>query len=79
VIVIAIPTNLKWQILEYLQALIQLPLDKACYDAVKNSKDEGRFDLIERMDSRHAIHIVEQANAENLGNTDQYEIINIDI
>jgi uncharacterized protein len=59
-------------------SLDPVALDKACYDAVKNSNDKGKFDLIERMDSRHAIHIVEQANAENLGNT-EYEIINIDI
>jgi uncharacterized protein len=59
-------------------SLDPVALDKACYDAVKNSTDNGRFDLIDRMDSRHAIHIVEQANAENLGNI-EYEIINIDI
>lgn len=58
-------------------SLDPVALDQACYDAVKNSDDPGRFSLIERMDSRNAIHTVEQAYEENLGNRD-YEIINID-
>lgn len=58
-------------------SLDPVALDQACYDAVKNSNDPGRFSLIERMDSRNAIHTVEQAYEENLGNRD-YEIINID-
>ena len=37
-------------------------LDQACYDAVINSKDEGKKALIERMDSRHGIHTEEAAN-----------------
>lgn len=52
-------------------------LDQVCYDAVKNSNDPGKNALIERMDSRNAIHIVEQANEEGLGSR-MYEIINID-
>ena len=52
-------------------------LDQACYDVVKNSKDSGKASLIERMDSRHAIHTVETAYYHNLGNR-EYEIINID-
>ncbi len=51
-------------------------LDQACYDAVKNSQDSGRESLIERMDSLKAIHIVEQAYEEHLGNR-EYEIITI--
>lgn len=52
-------------------------IDKACYDAVKNSNDSGKKYLIERMDSRHAIHTVETAFEHKLGNM-EYEIINID-
>ena len=52
-------------------------LDKACYDAVKNSPDEGKAALIERMDSRHAIHTVEAAEKLALGSMD-YVLINID-
>lgn len=52
-------------------------LDQACYDAIINSKDEGKSDLVERMRSRHAIHIVEEANRLGLGNR-EYQIVNID-
>lgn len=51
-------------------------LDQACYDAVVNSIDEGKADLIERMNSRHGIHTVEAASELGLGNR-EYEIINI--
>ena len=52
-------------------------LDQACYDAVKNSNDPGKAALIEKMDSRNAIHTVEIAHKHGLG-TRKYEIINID-
>ncbi len=52
-------------------------LDQACYDAIINSNDEGKKDLVERMTSRHAIHIVEEANRLGLGNR-EYQIVNID-
>ena len=51
-------------------------LDQACYDAVVNSEDTGKSALIERMNSRHGIHIVEAANKLGLGNR-EYEIVNI--
>ena len=51
-------------------------LDQACYDAVKNSPDEGKKALIERMDSRHGIHTVEAASKLGIGNR-EYEIINL--
>lgn len=51
-------------------------LDQACYDAVVNADDKGKAALIERMDSRHAIHTVEAANQLGLGNR-EYEIVNI--
>ena len=51
-------------------------LDQACYDAVVNSEDAGKAALIERMNSRHGIHIVEAANKLGLGNR-EYEIVNI--
>lgn len=58
-------------------SLDPVALDQACYDAIKNSDDPGRFSLIERMDSRNAIHIVEQAALEGLGDR-EYQIVNID-
>lgn len=58
-------------------SLDPVALDQACYDAVKASKDPGKASLIERMDSRHAIHTVEAAAEHNLG-TREYEIIELD-
>jgi uncharacterized Fe-S center protein len=52
-------------------------LDQACYDAVINSPDEGKASLIERMNSRNGIHIVESAFRLGLG-VREYDIINID-
>ena len=52
-------------------------IDQACYDAVINSSDPGKADLIERMNSRHGIHTVEAACSLGLG-IREYEIINID-
>lgn len=57
-------------------SLDPVALDQACYDAVVNSPDEGKKSLIERMNSRHGIHIVEAACELGLG-VREYEIINI--
>ncbi len=51
-------------------------LDQACYDAVVNSPDEGKKSLVERMDSKHGIHIVEASCELGLG-TREYELVNI--
>ena len=58
-------------------SLDPVALDKCCYDAIINSKDEGKASLIKRMEEKHAIHIVEIAEELGIGTTD-YEIINID-
>ena len=52
-------------------------VDQACYDAVINASDPGKAALIERMTSRHAIHIVEAAAEHGLGSR-EYEIIPLD-
>ncbi len=52
-------------------------VDQACYDAVVNAADPGKTALIERMNSRHAIHTVEAAADLGLGSR-EYEIISID-
>lgn len=51
-------------------------LDKACYDAIMNSTDMGKNDLVNRMLDKHALHIVEASYEHNLGNI-SYEIIEI--
>lgn len=58
-------------------SLDPVAIDKACYDTIMNSDDPKKDSLIERMTSRNAIHTVEQAYEEQLGNI-EYEIINID-
>lgn len=54
-------------------SLDPVALDWACYDAVKNSDDPGKAALIERMDSRNAIHTAEAAEQHGLG-TRHYQI-----
>lgn len=51
-------------------------VDQACYDAVIHSADPGKAALIERMESRHAIHTVERA-AELGAGVREYEIIKL--
>ena len=58
-------------------SLDPVALDKCCYDAIINSKDEGKVSLIKRMEEKHAIHTVEKAESLGIGTTD-YEVINID-
>lgn len=52
-------------------------VDWACYDAVKNADDPGKAALIERMDSRNAIHTAEAAEKHGLG-TRHYVIVPLD-
>ena len=52
-------------------------VDQACVDAIYNSEDEGRDEIIERMESRHGIHVVEAAAQLGLGSR-EYELVNID-
>jgi len=58
-------------------SLDPVALDQCCYDTIINSKDGGKASLIERMDSRHAIHTVKQAHLLGLGNR-EYELISLD-
>lgn len=57
-------------------SLDPVALDQACYDAVIYSPDPGKAALIERMESKHAIHTVEAAAAIGVG-TREYEIVYI--
>lgn len=71
------PTDPEMKDIGIFASLDPVSVDQACYDAVVNSEDPGKNALIERMNSRHAIHVVEAAHRHGLGNTD-YELINID-
>lgn len=55
-------------------SLDPVAVDQACYDAVVNSPDPGKAAMIERMTSRHGIHIVERAVEMGIG-TREYEIV----
>ncbi|WP_297909301.1 DUF362 domain-containing protein [uncultured Parabacteroides sp.] len=60
-----------------LASLDPVALDKACVDWVYASPDPGRVHLIERMESRHGIHIVEHAEALGIG-SQRYDLISLD-
>lgn len=55
-------------------SLDPVAVDKASVDAVYASADEGKAELIERMESRNGIHTVDSAVKLGLGTT-EYEII----
>lgn len=52
-------------------------LDQACIDLIYNSNDKGRDELVERIESRNGLLILESAESQNIG-TREYELINID-
>lgn len=52
-------------------------LDQCCYDQIINSTDKGKASLVNRMEEKHAIHTVEEAERLGLGSR-KYEIIDID-
>ena len=54
-----------------------IAIDQACIDLVKESNDEGKGHLLERINSRNGIHTIEAASELNFGSRD-YELINID-
>ena len=60
-----------------LASLDPVALDKACTDLVRSSEDEGKADLIERIDSRHGMHTLEYAEQIGLG-SQQYELVLLD-
>ena len=60
-----------------LASLDPIAIDKACIDLVRNTTDEGRDHLLERIESRHGEHIIEAANELDFGTTN-YELIDID-
>lgn len=59
-----------------LASLDPVALDKACVDQVYASTDHGKVHLIERMESRNGIRIVEHAEALGMG-SQQYELVMI--
>ena len=60
-----------------LASLDPVAIDKACIDLVKNSEDEGKEHLLERINSRNGTHTIDMAEKLNIG-TKEYELINLD-
>lgn len=59
-----------------LSSLDPVALDQACLDLVYASNDPGKAHLIERIESRNGVHIVEAAEKLGVG-TRQYELIEL--
>ena len=57
-------------------SLDPVAVDQACVDAVYQSPDPGKAALIERIESRNGIHILEAAAALGLGSR-EYELVDI--
>ena len=59
-----------------LASLDPVALDKACIDLVRASEDHGKVHLIERIDSRHGMHVLDYAEQIGLGCL-QYELVEL--
>lgn len=60
-----------------LASLDPVALDRACVDQVLKSEDPGKKHLIERINSRHGLHILTAAEKLGVG-TQRYKLITID-
>ncbi|MDR2037841.1 MAG: DUF362 domain-containing protein [Bacteroidales bacterium] len=68
------PEDPKMADIGILASLDPVALDKACVDQVYASTDPGKVHLIERMESRNGIRIVEHAEALGMGNS-RYQLV----
>lgn len=57
-----------------LVSLDPVAIDKACIDLVKNSDDEGKEHLLERINSRHGTHTIDAAAKLGVGSK-EYELV----
>lgn len=60
-----------------LASLDPVALDQACIDLIYNSTDPGRDTLVERIESRNGLLILESAEKQQIGSR-EYELIKID-
>lgn len=60
-----------------LASLDPVAIDQVCIDLIKNSNDEGKEHLLERINSKHGTHTIDAAAELGFG-TKEYELINID-
>jgi len=59
-----------------LASLDPVAIDKACIDLVKNSNDEGKEHLLQRINSKHGTHTID-ASADLGFGTKEYELIEV--
>lgn len=71
------PTTPEMKDLGIFASLDPVALDRACVDAVFNSADPGKGDLIERINSRHGTHTITAAEQLGLG-SQKYKIVTIE-
>ncbi len=74
---VASPEEVKMGDLGIFASLDPVALDRACIDAVRASEDEGKADLIERIDSRHGMHNLEYAEQIGAG-TQKYVLVTLE-
>lgn len=60
-----------------LASLDPVALDRACTDLVRSSEDHGKIHLIERIDSRNGMHMLDYAEQLGIG-SQKYELIRLD-
>lgn len=72
----AVAEDPKMEDIGILASLDPIALDQACVDLVYQSKDPGKVHLIERIESRNGIHIVEAAAKLGFGSR-EYELIRL--
>lgn len=58
-------------------SLDPVAVDQCCYDQIVNSHDVGKKSLVDRMEKKHAIRTVEEAERLGLGSR-KYKIVNLD-
>ena len=73
---VATPEDPKMGDIGILASLDPVALDKACIDLVRASEDHGKVHLIERIDSRHGMHVLDYAEQIGLGCL-QYELVEL--
>lgn len=64
---VAEPTPICMHDIGIYASLDPVALDRACVDAIYNSKDPGKVDMIQRMEQQHATHLLDYAEQIGLG------------
>ena len=54
-----------------------IAIDQACIDLVNNSDDPGKEHFLERVNSRHGVHLIEAAEKLGFGSR-KYKLVNVD-